>query len=518
MRLMRTVEIKRGCVGLFCLAFALLLSGCATPMNETPAVLVKSAQFEIFSTMSAEKTKALALELERFHALIYATTNAPRVPPVVPTRIYAFERKPEYARFTPARNSLGVFISGLRENRILLTGYSRRVSASRVILHEYVHFVLDNGAITDYPIWYNEGFADFLSTVETYDDDQIALGAFPKDHLPAFQRLGWVPLRRIIAASSYDDLRGNDKWMLYPESWALVHYLFLDREAGARTVNEEIADYLTQVKSGVAPHLAFEAAFGETTDSASRNIQRILERRKLRVIAVPIASLDYDASEPSVQYLTQAEVAGKLGWLSFFVGEFEEAEAEFRVAIEGNPNDSRLFVGLADSLKSQDRLDEAEKTFDRALEIDPDNALNQLDYGEFLEYVARQTEYGEERSSLLARARAAYTRSHALDASIPETLAVFGHSYLAAGEKAAMGYPMVLEALKMMPANSQLLGMMAEAAFAVGNTSEARQWLTKRYGAKEAAGVEKAVEEHLQEFKESREKQEAIARGEDPDS
>ncbi len=512
---MRIIDVKRSWVGAFFLA--LLLNGCATPMYETPAVLVKSAQFEIFSTMNAENTKALALELERFDALIYAITNAPRVPPVVPTRIFAFGRRTEYSKYGPA-GSAGVFIEGMRENRIVLVDYSNRLSASEIILHEYVHFVLRNAATVKYPIWYDEGFAEFLSTAKTYGEDQLALGAFPEARLSAFQYGKWVPLSRIIAANSYDDLNGQDRGMLYAESWALVHYLFLDRESRSRPVNEEIADYLNQLKLGVVPHIAFRSAFGETTDSASRKIRRILERRKLRVIAMPLASLDYDESEPSVRNLTQGEVAFRLGELSLYKGRFENAEEEFRMAIEGNLSDARAFVGLGDALKFQDRYEEAEKAFDRALEIDSDNALNQLDYGEFLEHVARDTEYGETRSALFAKARAAYKRSHELDDSIPETLAMHGGSYLAPGEKAAMGYPMIFAALKMMPANHSLLGGMAAAALAVDRESEARVWLSKLYATRAGGGGEMEISEHLKAIKEAREKEEAIAKGEDPDA
>lgn len=512
---MRTTGIIRCWVGI--LFLGLMLNGCASPTRDTPAVLVKSAQFEIFSTMSAEKTKALALELERFHALIYSITNAPRVPPVVPTRIFAFDRKYEYLKFGP-RGSAGVFIPMMRENRILLADYSSRLSASEIILHEYVHFVLRNAATTNYPIWYDEGFAEFLSTAKTYGEDRIALGAFPKARLSAFQYLEWVPLRRIIAAGSYDDLKGRDAGMLYPESWALVHYLFLDREAGTRPITEEITDYLAQVKSGVVPHVAFKSAFGETTDSASRNIQKILERRKLRVISIPIASLDYDSSEPSVRKLTTGEVAFQLGELSLQIGKHEAAEEKYRAAIDGNPNNARAFVGLGDALKYQNRYDEAQKAFERALEIDSDNALNHLDHGEYLAHVAGRTEYGEERTALLVKAREAYKRSWELDDSIPETLAVHGRTYLAAGENPARGYTMMLEALTMMPANGTLLNWMAEAAFAADRKSEARKWLAKLYATRTGGGGEKMIAKQMKEFEEAREKQEAIAQGGDPDA
>lgn len=504
-------------LGLAGLCLAVLMGGCVTPAHEAPTIMVKSAQFEIFSTMSVEKTKALALELERFHALIYATTNAPKVPPVVPTRIFAFKRNSDYLKYGP-RGSAGVFVPGVRENNILLADYSQRLSASEIILHEYVHFVLRNAATTRYPSWYDEGFAEFLSTARTYKDDQVALGAFPKARLSAFQYLEWVPLKRIISANSFLDLRGRARGMFYPESWALVHYLFLDRESTGRPVGEEIEDYLNQVRSGTEPATAFESAFGETTDSASRNIQNILERRKLRVIAIPTESLDYDRTEPSVRSLSPGEVAYWHGKLGFLRGRWEQSEENFRIAVEERPTDSRAWAGLGDALKFQERYDDAGPAFERSIELDADSALNQLDYAEFLEHVARESEFGEERTRLLAEARAAYQRSRELDDSIPETLAMHGRSYTAEGEKAAVGYAMALEALKMMPASQILLGNMAELSLAVGRETEAREWLGKLYALEQGEDAEKEIENHLSAIKARRTKEAAIARGEDPES
>ena len=50
--------------------------------------------------------------------------------------------------------------------------------AGSTALHEYVHFVLRNGAATRYPAWYDEGLAEFLSTV-SMQDEQVVIGTIP---------------------------------------------------------------------------------------------------------------------------------------------------------------------------------------------------------------------------------------------------------------------------------------------------------------------------------------------------
>lgn len=143
-------------------------------------IVVESANFEIFSTLSREDTVELAKELELFRAVVFATTNARQAPPPIPTKIFAFERKRHYNRYASS-DSAGLFVPGLRFNTVLVSEF--RVverSALSVIFHEYVHFVVINGSSSLYPIWYNEGFPEFpvLRDAETTSSSSEACREF----------------------------------------------------------------------------------------------------------------------------------------------------------------------------------------------------------------------------------------------------------------------------------------------------------------------------------------------------
>ena len=99
--------------------------GCVSMAHDPRWVVVKSPRFEIYSTFAAEDSKTLAEELERFHALIYAMTNAPHGESVVPTRIFAFAQRTRYLELAPA-DSAGVFMPSASCGRCSL--YSWRTS------------------------------------------------------------------------------------------------------------------------------------------------------------------------------------------------------------------------------------------------------------------------------------------------------------------------------------------------------------------------------------------------------
>ena len=66
-----------------------------------------------------------------------------------------------------------------------------------------------------------------------------------------------------------------------------------------------------------------------------------------------------------------AGLLGFKGWLAFEQGRVDEAEKTLNNAIALNPDDSRLYNFLGQVLDSQDQLVEAERAFGRAITLRP---------------------------------------------------------------------------------------------------------------------------------------------------
>lgn len=487
------------------LVLLLIATGCITPMREASWVVVESARFEIFSTLPEEKVKALATELERFHALVYAVTNAPRGESAVPTRIYALARRSEYSQVGPA-GTAGAFSQGLRQNQIVLSDYSPNMGASEVILHEYVHFVLRNGTDRPYPVWYDEGLAEFFSTV-VHHEELLVIGAIPKARIPWFERAQWLPTERIIAARAYDDLNGsNELGMFYAQSWALVHYLTLDREPGSPPVGRALARYLELVEGGTPTEDAYRAAFGEAPGRSGLRIRNLLEDGTMKVLGIPIAKLDYDRTSPTVRIPGPGEVAVRLGQLHLSNGKAEQAEDEFQAAIALDARNARAQAGLGDALKFQDRFEEAEPYFKRAVELDAEDPLNQIDLAEFYQdRGSKRAASIEAMRADLVRARDIYRNVLKLEPRQPEALAMLGISHLAPGEdpRVALGY--LEKAFELMPSSAELLGRFAESHLALGDEAPARMFLTRMLAVRGAGQPKTAVDEAISEIRRRRE-------------
>lgn len=491
---------------LLVLAFA--SGGCATdsgPMSsdrlafvrDGPWIEVTSPRFQILSTMSEEETKGLARDLERFDALIRLITRADQTGAPVPTRIFAFKRKSEYRRFGGAQTA-GFFVPGTRANLIVLSDHSGLLGASEIILHEYVHFVVRNGSVVNYPIWYDEGFAEFLSTARVFED-QMAVGALPAARILALRFGNWVSMDRIIAGRTYADFPGPARGMFYAEAWALVHYLTLERGSGT-SMSRDLAQYLSLVEMGISAEAAFERAFGESPEEVGKKIRRRRRGEQWRVIGIPLEALDDDRTEPVVRVPSDAEIAIHLGQLSLAVSDGAAAEGSFRAALESDPSHARAEAGLGNALKSRGQWEDAEPHFRRAVELGPDDPFNHLDLAKYLHDLALEPDRARQRRALLIEARRAYERSRELDPSIPETWAWLGKTFLAPGEDPSKSLEPILHAVRKLPSSPAIVSLLVEAYVATGETGQARRVLGKSAAVQTKGPLHENLDEAIQEI------------------
>jgi len=483
--------------------------GCANRIREASWVVVQTENFEIYSTLAVEEATALGRELEQFRGFVYAVTNATPVESVVPTRIYAIRRRSEYAQIAPA-GTAGVMTPGLRENTIVLVDYSNRMGANSVILHEYTHLLLHEGQNRLYPLWYNEGLAELCRAV-VRREDMLVLGAFPKDYVTAFRHGIWVSMDRIIGVRSYGDLSPRDGYMFYPESWALVHYLTLDREPGTPPLTRSLPRYLDLVEAGTPTDVAYRDAFGELPGRSGKKIRELLDDGKMNVVGIPIAKLDFDRSEPRVRTPSPVEVAVRLGQLHLRDADGRSAEKEFLAAIALDARSARAQAGMGDALKFQSRFEEAEPYFLRAVELDPKDPLNHLDLAEF--YDDRRRKKSESLDVMradLAKARTHYRTALELDPDQPEALTMLAATHLAPGEDPNVSFGYMTKAYALVPSSVELLGLIAEAHLAINDDEVARKFLARalsmRGEGRRDTDIEKAVDAIRESRREAAEK------------
>ncbi len=494
---------------LTCFGLALsLLVGCASPIERAEWVVVSTENFEILSTMSAEDASELASDLERFRALIYTVTTAPRNDSPIRTKIVAFDRRGEYAPVRPKSGAYGYFIPGLRANEVALADFQGAASAREVILHEYVHFVLRDATDVVYPMWYDEGFAEVLSTAQTHKG-QLAVGAVPETRIQIFRRDDWIPMQRVIEATSYGEFTEFELGLFYAQAWALAHYVVLDR-----LEENAFPRYMERLQRGEPPAEAFEGALGEPIQRAGLKIRGKIEDGNWRVIGIPLEKLEWNRDSLSARRPAPDEVSVHLGQLQLARREPEKAQELFEAALAADPSNARAHAGLGDALKFQSRWEEAEPHFRSSVELGPRDALNHLDLAEYLHDLALRKRGGPERKSLIEQSRAAYRESRRLDPSIPETDLMEGRTYLAAGEDASRSLQLIRRAYERLPSHEDTTRSMAEAYVATGRPEQARDVLRNAWAGRGQGSLRTNLDSAIEAIEKRRAREAAELTGE----
>lgn len=428
------------------------------PLEDRRWIEVQTTNFQIRSMLGKKKTIELARYLELFRAAVTLLTTASSSDSPVPTEIYAFKEPGDFAQFGIGKNIAGLFMPGLRRNTILIRD-TLGMTETSIILHEYTHFMLRNHSEYHYPLWYDEGLADYLSGART-KNGYFEIGLVPSGRENSFKYLHWISMKRVLTAEGYDDWPGEDQAMFYAEAWALVHYLF-NRNDTDSSFAPRLAHYLKLLESGEEDIAAFEMAFEIDADLLNKNVKKYLGGR-LVGFRISIETL-LPKFTPGVRKLAREEISLALGQLALRRRKTGLAEHWFTIALNDETTRPEAEAGLGDILKFDGKFDLALPHFEKAVALAPQNPYIQIDAGEY--WYNRALSLPEQKISTedLDRARACYVAAWKLDDSIPEIYAMNGLTYLAEGENFARAIEMLEAANGLLPSNLDIRLKLAQA-------------------------------------------------------
>jgi len=419
-------------------------------------------------------TRAIVRDLELFQAIVKRVTNATESVPRVPTTIVLFRDRASYRPYAPV-NSEGVFFPGDRAN-FALVDTSSVLGGLGVLKHEYVHYVMRNGSTVAYPTWYEEGFAELMRSTRIEADD-VHIGAPLLDRLPALAR-STLSIQTILTAK-LDALTAQEAALFSAQSWILVHYLRFGGLLGFRDRSAQLTPYLERVREGMPVAQAAREAFGIHLRGLEQELERYSRQRRLAGLQMPRASFP-DPGEPAIRSLAAAEVAQVLGAVALRAGVPDPAERLFRAILAEHPTDARAHFGLARALRAQGRKGNYEALYERGLALEPNTALNQLDYAE---YVLATVDVAasvppEQRRPLLTALRTHLRGAIELDPDLPAAHAQLAKSYLAVpGEDVASGLAAAQRAHELLRSGAEINYLLALGHFRSCQFDEARRFV-----------------------------------------
>ncbi len=446
---------------------------------------VRSDNFQIYTNGDVKKVKALARDLELFRASVMLFIGSRNLTSDMPFHIIALRSQSDIRRFVPERPGRGLqtsgkFASTVRGNFALIemSGQEYTVKggmvsvAERVIKHEYVHYILRGNSRIRYPYWYEEGFAEYLSTLE-YENGEVRLG-FPiaSWHFSLNDSGGRAQVEALLRATRNTD--AVNMRALYGAGWLLVHHLHDVPELSAK-----IVPFLTEYDRTGDSFGAFNKVFQLDLDALTDQLAKKASRGKYGYRRLPLKA---PLAEPRVAETrvalsdAQLVVADALRIFRRDETGIAEATAIYEDVLKSDPGNPSAVAALADIDMQQSRVTAAEARL-ATVPATVDAVPILIARGDVLmEKAFSAAEAPSELSpDLLEQARAHYIAALQKDNRSAEGFYSYGLTFLAGPGDPQEGVIALGEASRLVPSNDQIMLLHATMLLVAGEFDKAAE-------------------------------------------
>ena len=481
-------------------ALGMLAVGCVSMRVESQDWLeARSQHFTFFSDLSPEETRALSLDLELFRAAMAHFTNARQLDPPIPIEIYVFRRHQDFVRITGRDRSTG-FFRGTPRRLVLVVDSAKAWSPRKTLFHEYVHFLMRNARNVPIPRWYDEGFADFLSTAERRED-ALVVGGIPRGRGQWLMHRGRLPVSAILEPAPFAEYSDDEIGRFYAGAWLLVHFLVSQyQDPEGLPFGERMNRYLEAYQAGTPSGEAFEGAWGLSLDQLEEMIDEPIQSG-FRKAVLSLDSIRFE-EDVVVRAMDHREIAWRLGELALSSRRPAVARSLLEVARSTGPEEARVLAALGRAAAAEGRPEEAAALLDRAVELEPRNVPVLLDRARFQLARLDEAPGSPRRAEALAAARRDSRRAFDAQPDHPEVLWIHALSNLNSGpwmaEVLASWVGVLESAWQILPADRQISYSLFQVYLELDRREEAKRiaqrLLLQAHGREEIEGIETQLE------------------------
>jgi tetratricopeptide (TPR) repeat protein len=271
----------------------------------------------------------------------------------------------EFEGRNPKRNA-GLFYAGPDRNYAILRmdATTRSDQPFEVLFHEFTHGILRLN-FPSIPTWLDEGIADFYGATEIRKD-RVLIGKVPLGRLETLRTGTLLPLETLLRVTqdSPHYREGDKSGQFYAQSWALVHYLFLDEQAQAAGLFKK---YLAAFDRLQDPVVAGREGFGNL-EALQGSLAAYVRRVNFKYWNYELTARGAE-QELSSRSLDPAAALVVRGEFLQMAKQEREAEALLQAALRLNPDLPEVHAALGYGHYLRKEFAPAAATFERALRL-----------------------------------------------------------------------------------------------------------------------------------------------------
>lgn len=279
---------------------------------ESENFLLRSNTDEDVARQTVEDLEKFRIALGHVTSLDFSDDSSPKL------TIYAYKSEAEYMRrhrmsgtagFFKARPSGPVAVMSLEAGK-----QPWDLSGREILFHELTHFLIDRNSSLRYPVWYDEGFADFVSTMR-FEDNAVIVGEPVVQRLLILKNTGptrWISMRELVENKAryiyYDNRlsrtssrRQANVLHQYAQGWLVTHFL-----NNSQKYHAGIAPYIRAINQDIDAEIAFRDAFGVEYRELDDAVRAYWLDRKLPVVTFELAD-EAPIIDSNVRMMTAVE-------------------------------------------------------------------------------------------------------------------------------------------------------------------------------------------------------------------
>jgi tetratricopeptide (TPR) repeat protein len=391
----------------------------------------KTEHFTIYGNVSSDEMRKYATRVERFDAAMRALVPAKQTSKVT---IYLVDRSK--VQELAGSEYVAGFYSGSAQGPLIVTttGSIRynndiKITAARVMYHEYTHHMLLSNQDVVYPGWLTEGMAEFFSTVINNDDGSMTFGANPEDRQYSIASNNRFSVKQLLESDG-KQLDPEDNIQRYSRGWLLYHYITL----GKKRPPNQLSTFISAINDkGMKPLEAGELAFGNLNklDGELESYMRqstfpsaLIKPDQFLKGEIQVEMRNLRASEAEIMPMRLRSAAG----VTKITAPKVLARAQpIAAKYPGDPFVQRSYAEMA---YDAENLTEANLAADRSLAIDPNNLMAMVYKGR----AAAKKAYGDKNPEGWKEARKWFLKANKTDADNPLPFILYYDTFVAEGK------------------------------------------------------------------------------------
>jgi Flp pilus assembly protein TadD len=369
------MRIHRIWLKLLCLLPVLVLAAALpTVASRREWVQVRSPHFTVITDAGEERGREVAAHFEDMRSVFGAFMNQPNLSLPAPLQIVAFRNTKEMRRFVPLWQGKPIDMMGYFHQSgdcgVILLDLSVK-NYTQTAFHEYAHQLLNANTSAETQPWFEEGFAEYFSTIQMNGGRAEVGGVHEKNfkivrHKPLMTTADLLQIRQDSATYNQN---GGGRNVFYGQSWLMVHYLF-DRHWLPRAFA-----YFSLLSEGtVNVEDAFQQAFGTSTEQFDGVLREYARQKSLETSSVAAAT---SATRDSftARSLSETEGDAELADVHLHSPDYDDqAVREFDSVLKRSPNEPVALRGLGYAYLQDRNFARAAEFLSRAERGNPEDA------------------------------------------------------------------------------------------------------------------------------------------------